>query len=77
MRNSLTRLLVTTLPLIAVAATAHAAQDKSYVREAGGPGFTCADIQNACATINQALANTNPVARMKSRTSLITLDLMS
>jgi hypothetical protein len=60
MRNALARMLVTTLTLIAVGATAHAAQDKSYIRGDGGAGFNCSDHLNACTTFTSALTNTNP-----------------
>ena len=59
MKNVFTRTLATALTLIAAATSAHAAQDKSYVRGDGGAGFNCSDHLNACTTFTSALTNTN------------------
>lgn len=60
MINALTRAVATALTLIAVTASAHAVQDRSFVRADGGAGFNCSDHLNACTTITSALTNTNP-----------------
>jgi hypothetical protein len=60
MRNALKRALATALTLIAVSSTAHAVQDRSFVRADGGAGFNCSDHLNACTTFTSALTNTNP-----------------
>ena len=59
MKKALTRALATVLTLIAVAATAEATQDKSYLKGDGGAGLNCSDVASACTSFTTALVNTN------------------